>query len=197
MARGAADQKNGLKAISAIVVLAMKNSLVHLIRRVQLGPVLRRERHIGQYIGLGLVEEAGELGQLGAELVGTLAPLRLGRLGIVLGKGGGDEGGDDASPAFAGMGQRVAHEVQARQRCQVALSTLARVALMPSWASETSSLTPRRPRRASLRRNAVQNVSASEGPMSMPSTSRRPSLLTPTATITAIDRMRPFWRTFT
>ena len=35
----------------------------------------------------------------------------------------------------------------------------------------------------SLRRNPVQKVSASEGPMSMPSTSRRPSLLTPTAMI--------------
>ncbi len=44
---------------------------------------------------------------------------------------------------------------------------------------------PRRPRRASLRRKAVQNGSASGGPMSMPSTSRRPSLLTPTA--------RPLW----
>src|SRR6185312_6124193 len=67
-----------------------------------------------------------------------------------------------------------------RQRCQLALSTLLTVALMPSWASETTSLTPRRPRRASLRRNAVQNVSASGRPISMPRTSRRPSLLTPT-----------------
>ena len=74
-----------------------------------------------------------------------------------------------------------------RQRCQLALSTLLMVALMPSCASDTTSLTPRRPRRASLRRNAVQNVSASEGPMSMPRISRRPSLLTPTATITATE----------
>jgi len=50
-----------------------------------------------------------------------------------------------------------------------------------------TSFTPRRPRRVSLRRNAVQNGSASEGPMSMPSTSRRPSLLTPTAMITATE----------
>ena len=62
---------------------------------------------------------------------------------------------------------------------------------MPSWASEMTSLTPRRPRRASLRRKAVQKVSASEGPISMPSTSRRPSLLTPTAMITATETMRP------
>jgi carbamoyltransferase len=63
-------------------------------------------------------------------------------------------------------------------------------------ASEITSLTPRSPRRASLRRNSVQNVSASEGPMSMPSTSRRPSLLTPTAMMTATETMRPPRRTF-
>ena len=59
------------------------------------------------------VRLAGELGQLGAELIGDLAPLVAGGLGIVLGKGGGDEGGDDAPAALAGMGQRVAHEVNA------------------------------------------------------------------------------------
>ncbi len=68
-------------------------------------------------------------------------------------------------------------------------------ALMPSCASEITSLTPRRPRRVSLRRNSIQKVAASETPMSMPSTSRRPSLLTPTAMITATETMRPFWRT--
>ena len=40
----------------------------------------------------------------------------------------------------------------------------------PSWASETTSLTTRRPRCLSVRRNPVQRGSASEGPMSMPST---------------------------
>ena len=84
-----------------------------------------------------------------------------------------------------------------RQRCQVALRILAIAAFRPSWASEMTSFTPRRPRRASLRRKAVQKGSASEGPMSMPSTSRRPSVLTPTATITATETIRPFWRTFT
>ncbi|MGY3034060.1 hypothetical protein ACVIIV_003230 [Bradyrhizobium sp. USDA 4354] len=34
-------------------------------------------------------------------------------LGVVLGKGGGDESGDDASSALASMGQDVAHEVDA------------------------------------------------------------------------------------
>src|SRR4051794_8528108 len=47
-----------------------------------------------------------------------------------------------------------------RQRCHEACSTLATAALMPSWASEITSLIPRKPRRASLRKNAVQKVSA-------------------------------------
>ena len=46
------------------------------IGRVQLGAMLRRERHVGEHGGLGLVEEAGKLRQLWAELVGDLAPLR-------------------------------------------------------------------------------------------------------------------------
>ena len=33
--------------------------------------------------------------------------------------------------------------------------------------------------------------------MAMPSTSRRPSLLTPTAMMTATETIRPAWRTFT
>src|SRR6266851_1848458 len=82
-----------------------------------------------------------------------------------------------------------------RQRCHEACSTLATAALMPSWASEMASLTPRRPRRASFRKNSVQKVSASDGPISMSSTSRRPSLLTPTATITATETIRPLSRT--
>ena len=48
----------------------------------------------------------GELRDLGPQLVGDLAPLARGCVGIVLGEGGGDEGRDDASPVLAGMGQQ-------------------------------------------------------------------------------------------
>ncbi|WP_371817865.1 hypothetical protein [Bradyrhizobium sp. CCBAU 53421] len=65
MTHSAAEQKNGLTAISAIVVSAMKKSLVHLIRRVKVGAVRGREAHVGEHVGLGLVEERRELGQLG------------------------------------------------------------------------------------------------------------------------------------
>src|SRR5437868_4846067 len=76
-----------------------------------------------------------------------------------------------------------------RQRCQEAFRTLATAAFRPSWASETTSLTPRRPRRASLRRKSVQKTSASEVPIAKPSTSRRPSLLTPTETMRPSRRL--------
>ena len=69
------------------------------------------EGHIGEDVGLGFVEEAGKLRQLGPELIGDLAPLGSRGLGIVLGKGGADEGRDDATALLAGMGQHVAHEV--------------------------------------------------------------------------------------
>jgi len=43
MARSAAEQKNGLTAISAVVVSATKKSLVHLIRRPQVIPMFGGE----------------------------------------------------------------------------------------------------------------------------------------------------------
>src|SRR6266568_4309489 len=46
--RGAAEQKNGRTAISAILVSVMKKSLVHLIRCGQMLPVLGREVVEGQ-----------------------------------------------------------------------------------------------------------------------------------------------------
>jgi hypothetical protein len=84
-----------------------------------------------------------------------------------------------------------------RQRCHVAFRTRAIAAFNPSWASEITSLTPRNPRRASLRRNSSQKVSASDQPISIPSTSRLPSPLTPAAMVTALATMRPASRTFT
>src|ERR1700730_6319409 len=45
---------------------------------VQLDAVLGREGHVGEHIGLGLVQEGGELRKLGAQLVGDPAPLSSG-----------------------------------------------------------------------------------------------------------------------
>jgi hypothetical protein len=38
--------------------------------------MLRREGHIGEHVGLGLIQEASELGLFGTELVGDLALTR-------------------------------------------------------------------------------------------------------------------------
>jgi len=53
-----------------------------------------------------------------------------------------------------------------------------------------ASFTPVSPRVFKDRRNAVQNGSFSVSPTSKPSTSRRPSPATPTATTTAWETMR-------
>jgi len=92
------------------------------------------------------------------------------------------------------MGQGVALEVNPAP-LPVALRTFETAALMPSWASDMTSFTPRRPRRVSLRRNSVQIGSASEVPMSKPKTSRRPSVFTPMAMMTATETIRPPRRT--
>jgi hypothetical protein len=42
---------------------------------MQLGAVRRREAHIGQHVGLGVVEEGRELAQLRPQLIGDAATL--------------------------------------------------------------------------------------------------------------------------
>jgi hypothetical protein len=83
--------------------------------------VLFRESHVGEYVGLGTVEDGGELGHLRSDLVGNGAPLQAGGLWRLLGEGGGDEGQDDAATAFAGIRQHVSHEVDAGAFEQVAV----------------------------------------------------------------------------
>jgi len=83
------------------------------IGAVELDPMLPGEGHVGQHVGLGLVHDGGELGHLGADLVGNGPPLADGRLRGLVREGRSDEGAGDATSAFAGMGQHVAHEVDA------------------------------------------------------------------------------------
>ena len=80
---------------------------------VQFLAVLPGEAQVGEDVVLGFVHENCQLGDLGPELVGDLAPLGLRAVGVLLGEGGGDEGGDDAPALAAGMGQQVAGEVHA------------------------------------------------------------------------------------
>ncbi len=146
------------------------------------------------------------LGTLGPQLVGHLAPLGAGGLGVLLGEGGADEGGDDAAALLAGMGQEVAHEVHpaalpggVQDLGDGCLQALMRVRDDQLDAAQTA--------RASLRKNSVQKVSASDGPISIPSISPhgscpwaegpRPSLLTAIARITAVESTRPPLRPLT
>ena len=64
-------------------------------------------------------------------------------------------------------------------------------ALAHSCASLITSFTPVRPRRARSRRKSLRKVPASEGLAAMPGTSLRQSAFTPTAMVTATDKMRP------
>jgi hypothetical protein len=70
--------------------------------------VVLGEAHEGEDVRLGVVEEGGELGKLRPQLIGDAAPLQLGGVCVILGEGGGDEGGDDAPAALAGMRQGIA-----------------------------------------------------------------------------------------
>jgi hypothetical protein len=153
---------------------------------VQFRPMVGGKAHIGEHVGLSLVHEGGQFGQLGPELVGDPDHGPLAASALSCAKAAAMKAETTRwllLPAWA----RALRMVWTRQRRQVAFISLAMAALMPSWASETTSpdlirgLTPRRPRRLSLRKNSLQKVSTSDGPMSMPSTSRRPSALTPTA----------------
>ncbi len=94
------------------------------------------------------------------------------------------------------MGEHVAHEVHAAALPGGAedLGDGGLEALMGVGDDQLDAASPRPFR---LRRNSVQIGSASEVPISIPSTSRLPSSLTPTAMMTATETMRPPWRTFT
>ena len=161
------------------------------VGRVQLGPVLLREAHVGEHVGLGLVHQRGELRDLGAELVGDLAPLGPGGVGVVLGEGGGDEGGDDAAALFAGMGQHVAHEVHAAA-LPGGVQHLGDRGLQPFMGVRDHQLDAAQAAPGELAQElGPEGLGLRRRRSSMPSTSRRPSPLTPTAMITATETMRP------
>ncbi len=70
------------------------------VGRVELGSVLGGEAHEGKHIVLGLIHEAGELFELGPELIGNVPPDLRGRLAIGLKKGLADGSGNDGVLTF-------------------------------------------------------------------------------------------------
>jgi len=108
------------------LTLRRSTGLVKCARRAQ-----RSEGHKGQHISLSaLLRQTRKFGQLRAELVGDLAPLRLECFRIATGKRGGDEGGDNTPPALAARRQCIEHECT-RHRCQVASGILLMAAVVP------------------------------------------------------------------
>ena len=82
------------------------------IRGMQLRPVLRRESSCRRGRRVRLRPSARRAwAAWGATGRRPCATARSRGRGVVLGEGGGDEGGNDASAALAGMGERVAEEV--------------------------------------------------------------------------------------
>ena len=155
-----------------------------------------REVHIGQDIGFSLIHESGELRQLGAQLVRHPAPLCLGRRGIVLGEGGGDEGCGHATSLLSGMRQQVSHRMHsAALPCGVQHPGNRR--LQPLMGIRDHQFHAAQATAGQFAQEVEPEGFSLEQPMSMPSTSRLPSLLTPTAMVTALATMRPASRTFT
>lgn len=160
------------------------------VRAVELDPMGGREAHVGQHVDLGRVHQGSELGNLGPELIGHPSPLLTGRLGVVLGKRGGDEGRDDTTARATGLGEHVPHEVdaaplpgRAHHLGHRGLDALVRVRDYQFYTTQAPTRQlpeDRRPERLGLRRADVHTED-----------------FTPTATITTTETMRPSWRTFT
>ena len=148
--------------------------------------MLRGEVHVGQDIGFGIVHQRCQLGDTRPQLIGHLAPLLAGCVSIVLGEGSADPGGDDATLGLAGIGHGVAHEVHAAA-LPCGAEYFADGCLQSVMGIGDDKLDAAQAARVRLRRNSVQNGSASLLPIVMPNTSRRPSVLTATPTITATD----------
>jgi hypothetical protein len=71
-------------------------------------PMIFREAHESQHIGLRFVHQGSDLRHLGTQLIGDRAPLLARGLGVVLDEGSADEGCDDATTLAAGVGEHVA-----------------------------------------------------------------------------------------
>ncbi len=83
------------------------------VRRFELRSVRFRKMHECQHVVTGVVEHDCELGELRAELVRNDRPLLSSRLDALLRKDGVDERENDLPLVLAGVGERVAHEVDA------------------------------------------------------------------------------------
>ncbi len=134
----------------------------------------------------------GELRQFrGAVWSATCAPLGAGSFGIILGEGGGDEGRDDAAATLAGMGQHVAHKVNAAA-LPGSVQHLGDCGLDAFMGIRDDQFDAAQTAAGELTQKSFQNVLGlrrADLPYPAPRACRR--LFTPTAMITATETMRP------
>ena len=131
--------------------------------------------------------KAASFGSLGRSWSATLRDCAVGRLGVLLCEGGGDEGRSDPATVAPGMGEQVASDAHGSAARWHGVS--GDRGLQSFMGIGDHQLHAAQPTASKLAQEFGPEVSASEGPMSMPRTSRRPPLLTPTATAT--ETMRP------
>ena len=163
---------------------------------MQLGAMLLGKGHVGQHVGLGIIHQSRQFRELWAHLVGHGAPLLAGGLGRVLGKGGADEGRDHPPATFAGVRQGIAHEVDATA-LPTGAQQLGDRRLDPFMRVRDHQLHPAQAPARQLAQEGGPEGFGLRGADVHAQHSRRPSLLTPTAIITATETIRPFCRTFT
>ena len=98
-----------------------------------------REAHVGEHVGLGLIQEHRKLGQFGAQLIGDAPPSARAASASSWANAVAMKAETTRRPLLPACA-RALRMKWTRQRCQVALRTLVTVALIPSWASEITSL---------------------------------------------------------
>jgi hypothetical protein len=149
--------------------------------------VLRRECPEGEDVFSGLLHQGRSNGAGFGEHRDHLIPLLLQRCLVLLDEHRVKGGSHHVLAVFRHLGQEIAGKAL-RERCQLQTwQQRAMAFLSPAWASLITSCTPESPRSRRRRRKTDQKVSSSLSPTSIPSTSRRPVAVIPTATITALE----------
>ncbi len=157
--------------------------------------MLAGERHVDQDVFTRGVHQVSQFGEFRAQGLGDGTPLVVGGLGGVL-REDGLQHGDDGGPLLGRhVGQEVTHPIDSAALV-ARMEHLGRRSAQPfvvvgddqldaAQAAVGKLAQERQPEGLRLRRTST------DGPVPTPSTSRRPSVLTATAIITAVDRIRP------
>jgi hypothetical protein len=133
---------------------------------------------MGKHVGFGGVNQAREFREAVVQSVCDGASFLVGTSLHVLRERGADRGGHHLALLSSTWASALRIKC-IRHRCHFDERTLRAAFFKPSWLSEITSLTPRKPRRVSERGKLVQNGSASKALTCGPSTSRHPTASIP------------------